>query len=204
MRHSDTIKELSGAMAKFQGAVEQPHRNRTVTVKSKTKDGRPYEYDFKYATFDHILSSVRDPMTKNGLSFMQIIGGDNGGLRLTTRIQHESGEFIEDDMPVLVGQDKSPQAIGSALTYTKRYALTAMLGLSAEEDDDGNAAAGNQVDVKGRGDSNTAAPAAPSPAPSNGGDDPAPWEAKQQMIIKSFNAVKNLGRLESVREVHDG
>jgi len=155
MRTSESVKEISAALASFQGALEQPSKNRTVKV--QTKAGRSYE--FAYATLDHIFATVRDNLAKNGLGVTQMLGRDEHGLVLTTRIAHKSGEYIEDMMPILLGPDKGPQAIGSAVSYTKRYSYCAALGIVAEEDDDGNAAEGNQVEVPKK-----AAPKAPPPA----------------------------------------
>ncbi len=159
MKTSESTKELSAALSAFQGGVRQPDRNRSVTVRTKTGGS----YDFRYATFDHILNCVQDPLAKSGLAVLQTIGRDEHGLTLTTRLIHKSGEYVEDTMPVLVGQDKSPQAIGSSLTYSKRYSYCAILGIAAEEDDDANAAEGNQVEVRKNG--NGIKTAKPSLAP---------------------------------------
>ena len=199
MRTSDTIAALAAALAAFQGGLEQPDKNRTVKVKGTTKDGKAYSYDFKYATFDNILAKARDSLSKNGLSVVQMIGRDENGLVLTTRIGHKDGEFIEDTMPVLVGSDKSPQAIGSAISYTKRYSYCAALGIVAEEDDDGNAAEGNQVEVQGRKNGvKTASPKAPPPKP----DTPAPWEAKLGAIRKAFSEAPTRVALEALAAEH--
>lgn len=151
MKTSETLGALAAALAVAQGAIEQPARNREVEVKMKSGGS----YKFKYATFDAILAATQKPLSSNGLAVLQMIGQGEHGLILTTRIVHKSGEFIEDTIPVLVGQDKSPQAIGSAISYTKRYCYCAALGITAEEDDDGNAAEGNQVEVRGKGAAKT-------------------------------------------------
>ena len=150
MDTSESINELAAAMASFQGAEKKVERNRTVKVKGKTKAGNDFQYDFKYATLDHIIEVTRAHLATAGLSFVQGVSSDETGLCVTTRLMHSSGQWMESTMPIYLGPDRSPQAIGSAITYAKRYALTAMLGIVAEEDDDANAAEGNQMEVTGR------------------------------------------------------
>jgi hypothetical protein len=150
METSTELDALAEALAEFQGAPKAVQRNRTVKVKGTTKNGKEYSYDFKYATLDHILDVIREPMKDTGLSVIQGVSADEGGLSITTRLMHKSGQWMESTMPIYLGPDKSPQAVGSAITYAKRYSLTAMLGIVADEDDDGNAAEGNQMDVQGR------------------------------------------------------
>jgi ERF superfamily protein len=136
MNKSDSIKELAAALAEAQAAFPAIPRDRTVTV--KTKSGATYQ--FSYAPLDTILAKIRPAMKANGLAFMQSVNGE----ALTTTLLHKSGEWITSDpLPVKVIEAGS-QAMGSAITYAKRYALTAMLGIVTEEDDDGAAADGHE------------------------------------------------------------
>ena len=133
---------LIAALAKAQSAISSPSRNREVKV--KTKSG--YTYTFRYATLDHIIEAIRKPLTENGLWFTQVLESDEGGkYRLITRLLHESGESIESRTPLLV-ENAGSQGFGSALTYMRRYALTALLGIAADEDDDANTADGHTVE----------------------------------------------------------
>lgn len=137
----DGIDKLAAALAKAQAAITCPDRNREVTVKTKTGGS----YEFRYSTLDHIIEHVRKPLTDNGLWFSQILEGDEAGkYRLVTRLMHESGQFMESRTPLLVASADNQQ-FGSALTYMRRYSLAAMLGLAADEDDDGNTADGNTM-----------------------------------------------------------
>ena len=146
MRASTTIAELAGAFAKAQGAFVNPAKDREVTVTTKTGSS----YTFKYATFAAIVDAVRKPLADNGMSFLQITSADEHGHLLTTRLLHASGEWLEFDTPVFVASEGA-QAFGSGVTYAKRYALSTMLGITADEDDDANAADGNQADMRSRG-----------------------------------------------------
>ncbi len=133
---------LIAALAKAQSVMTSPARNREVKV--RTKSGGTYS--FRYATLDHIIEAIRKPLTENGLWFTQVLESDEGGkYRLITRLLHESGESIESRTPLLV-ENTGSQAFGSALTYMRRYALTALLGIAADEDDDANTADGHTVE----------------------------------------------------------
>lgn len=135
------VGKLAGALAKAQSEIASPPRNREVTVRTKTGG----QYKFKYATLDSIIDAVRVPLTKNGLWFTQTLAGNGDGkYHLVTRLVHDSGESIESVTPLLV-QGAGNQEFGSALTYMRRYALTAMLGVAADEDDDANGADGNTI-----------------------------------------------------------
>ena len=153
MRTSDSIADLAGALALAQGAFANPSKDRTVKVKSK-KTG--VEYSFSYATFAAVLDSVRKPLADNGLSFVQVTSADEHGHLITTRLMHASGQWMEFDTPVFVSDEGGPQAFGSGVTYAKRYALTSLLGITADEDDDANAAAGNSYQMRARHNNNGA------------------------------------------------
>jgi len=124
MTTSPEIKNLITALHAFQGDMK-PIKKGAVNPFFKSK----------YADLSSILEAIQPLMTKHDLAISQFPCGA-GGLR--TILMHTSGEFIEDvvDMPSV---DNKPQSVGSALTYARRYGISAVLGL-ATEDDDGNAA----------------------------------------------------------------
>lgn len=142
---SEQIDKLAEALAKAQAAITSPPRNREVTVKSDKGS-----YKFKYATLDGIIEHVREPLTKNGLWFTQTLANGDGKYRLVTRVVHSSGQWVGSETPLFVMPNNkgemTNQAFGSALTYMKRYALAAILGIAADEDDDANEADGNTVE----------------------------------------------------------
>ncbi len=138
---SEQTDKINAALAKAQTALTSPPRNRTVTVRGSTKAGKAFSYDFRYATLDSIIELVRKPLTDNGLWFVQTVDGE----MMVTRLVHSSGQWIDSAIPLVLPANREPQAIGSALTYCKRYGLCAALGLAADEDDDANAAEGNEV-----------------------------------------------------------
>lgn len=105
-------------------------------VSAVTKDGNNPYFKSKYATLENIIDTIRLPLQKNGLSFSQFPTGEN---ELVTILMHSSGEYLQSTVK-MAPKDNTPQGQGSAITYMRRYALSAILGIATEEDDDGNGA----------------------------------------------------------------
>lgn len=125
MEKSPTITELSKALTAFQkdiGAISKDSEN-------------PF-FKSKYASLENIIEKIKTPLAQAGLSFSQFPSGVN---QLTTILMHISGEYLMAPA-TMAPKENSPQAQGSAITYMRRYALSAILGLATEEDDDGNQA----------------------------------------------------------------
>lgn len=127
MQKSESIKNLAIALSKFQSEVENP----------KNTADNPF-YHSKYAPLQDVLNTVRPLLSKHGLSVIQSPAGDGQSVSITTLLIHESGEWIEFDPLILKAEKMTPQGAGSAITYGRRYALSAVLGISSEDDDDGN------------------------------------------------------------------
>lgn len=128
MQKSESIKGIAKALLLFHMKVE--------AIK---KDANNPFFKSKYASLSNILENIQAPLAESGLSFSQIPTGEGG---LTTILMHgESGEFIVGEY-IMKPTKNDPQGIGSAITYQRRYALCAILGLNIEEDDDGNNASG--------------------------------------------------------------
>lgn len=134
MQTSEQINEIATALAKAQGEIT-----------GALKDSANPFFKSKYADLASCWDACRAPLSANGLSIVQITGFTDSLMVLTTRLMHASGQWIESHIPVKP-KDESPQAMGSALTYARRYALTAMVGV-AQVDDDGNAASGKSNPV---------------------------------------------------------
>jgi hypothetical protein len=138
MKASESITQLAGALALAAGAFEPIVRDKHVTVRKKAGG----EYQFAYAPLESVVQSVRPALAANGLVLLQsVVPGEKCDF-IETRVMHASGEFISNDTAVLVMED-GPQAYGSAITYARRYGITTLLCLVADEDDDGNVAEGN-------------------------------------------------------------
>src|SRR5574344_746312 len=125
MEKSESIKELATAICHFQGAVE----------KIKKSEINPF-FKSKYADLSSILDVIRQPLFENGLSFVQFPKGEH---ELETILMHTSGEWMSETY-TMAPTKNDPQGLGSAITYQRRYALGAILGLNIDVDDDGNEA----------------------------------------------------------------
>jgi hypothetical protein len=118
------VKQLAAALIAAQADMPAVEPNAT----------NPH-YKSRFVTLDHLIAKTRPTLTKHGLAIMQFPSQLDGAPALTTRLVHLSGEAVEDTMPlVLAKQDM--QGLGGALTYARRYAWSAVLGISSEEDDD--------------------------------------------------------------------
>lgn len=125
---SDNIAELATALAKCQGEMGPA-----------IKDSVNPHFKSKFATLYSIWEACREPLSKNGLSIVQTMVYLNEKLCLTTKLLHSSGQWISSTTPVISAKQDA-QGIGSALTYFKRYSLSALLGIcTADEDDDAEA-----------------------------------------------------------------
>lgn len=156
---SDRIDLLVNALAQAQSVIRAVDKNRSVTV--TPRDSNKRSYSFKFATLDHIIEAIRKPLTDHGLWFTQILKkGDDGVYLLDTRLMHCTGQWIACQTPLIV-EGQGNQQFGSALTFMRRYALTTLLGIAAEEDDDANIADGNNIDTVS--DKETRKPNPPKP-----------------------------------------
>lgn len=124
-RQSTEVNHLAAALVAFQaemGAVPKESTN-------------PF-YKSRYADLAACVKAATPLATTHGIAVTQHIGMGY----LTTRLWHASGQWIEDDMELTPVKEHDPQAQGSAVTYARRYAYCAALGLVADNDDDGEAA----------------------------------------------------------------
>jgi hypothetical protein len=129
MQKSESIKNLATALLKFHSQMGKV---------SKTA-ANPF-FKSKYAPLTEILDAIQSPLQECGLTFVQMPDGD---CLCTILIHSESGEWIEGCY-AMHPVKSDPQSIGSAITYARRYALGAILGLNIDEDDDGNKASSPQ------------------------------------------------------------
>lgn len=123
------IAELAAALCKAQSQME-----------GAKKDANNPHFKSKYADLASVWDAIREPLTKNGLSVVQLLRSIQGGVEVETILMHSSGQQISDVFAVPASKNDA-QGYGSAATYARRYALMAMVGV-APEDDDGNAAVG--------------------------------------------------------------
>jgi len=131
MQTSPTTAELSKALSAAQGEIDDP-----------SKDRENPHFRSSYATLAAVLAVVRPAFARHGLSVVQGASTTAEGVAVSTRILHQSGEWIEETLSAPPAK-RDPQGIGSAVTYLRRYGLMSMAGVAAaEDDDDGEAAQG--------------------------------------------------------------
>jgi len=134
MNKSESIKNIAGALVKFQASVS----------KVAKEANNPF-FKSKYASLANILDTIQKPLSECGLAISQFPDGN----ALTTIILHaDSGEWMESSYVMPVAKQNDPQAMGSALTYARRYALGSILNLNIDDDDDGEKAMGRQIPKK--------------------------------------------------------
>ena len=151
MTRSDTIAELTKALVKAQKAV-----------KGAAKSSINPHFKSRYADLSEVMDACVPALNANGLAVLQPVRADGPLVTITTMLVHESGEWIAEDLAMKAVQD-TPQGIGSAITYGRRYGLSALVGV-APEDDDGNAASQDNESARQQyAASQTAPPAPPAP-----------------------------------------
>lgn len=127
---STEIKDLCAALSKAQGMM-----------RNASKDSLNPHFKSKYADLASVIDASREPLAVNGLSFVQVTGEDNLIPTITTYLMHESGQWISSFMKLPLPERYTSQQLGSSMSYARRYMLSAILGIAAE-DDDGNSASG--------------------------------------------------------------
>lgn len=142
MNKSEQINELASALAKAQAGIKKPEKNKTVTV--RTKAGGTYTFD--YADLGAITDAIRHPLATNGLSYAHLIDRDEKATWLVTVLMHSSGQFLTTRYPLPANPD--PKEFGGAITYGKRYSLSALTGCVADDDADADPA--NTTEFKDR------------------------------------------------------
>lgn len=139
---SADITQLVASLAKAQGEFPRIPKNKTVLVSTRTGG----KYSFAYAPLETIMDAVRPVLSKNQLAVVQLVDDK----MLSTLLLHTSGQWLlSKPLPIRIAEEaqNSSQALGSAITYAKRYSICAMLGVVADDDDDGNTAEGNTATV---------------------------------------------------------
>jgi len=178
MKFSEQFANLAKAMVKVQ---------RTVGVATKQGVNPFFKHNgraHRYADLAEVWEVARGPLTENGIAVVQGATSDGTKVEVTTRLIHVSGEWVEETIPLNPRPEKpkdqngnvireaepfvTPQAMGSAITYGRRYGLAALVGIvSEDEDDDGNGASGHGASGGRRESARRGAPE-PEPRPAGG------------------------------------
>lgn len=123
------IDKIAAALAQAQGQLTNPEKTKTVNAG---------KYKYRYADLADVIDHVRPVLAANDLAAVQMVRASETGNTLVTRLVHKSGQFLESTYPL--PRQAAAQEMGSAITYARRYSLCAILGIAAEDDDDGKKA----------------------------------------------------------------
>jgi hypothetical protein len=177
VKTSESIAHLAAALVQAQAEIKSIHKDRENS-----------HFRNKYATLDAIVETVRPILAKHGLAVVQGAtmphtseGGTLVAFAVGTRLVHQSGEWMESYALMPLAK-LDPQGAGAALTYGRRYSLSALLSLATDDDDDGESAVAPRHAAPAR-------PAAPRPAAA------APARSKED---EAFAAAKELLDLEQI------
>ena len=137
---SPAIGKLASALAKAQALMRSAPKNRI----------NPH-FKSRYADLDAVSEAIRGPLSQHGLALLQPLSsnGDPRSVVITTVLVHESGEWLRSSLTLQAAQ-ATPQAIGAAVTYGRRYSAAAIVGIASDEDDDGEAAEGRPAAAAAR------------------------------------------------------
>jgi hypothetical protein len=127
MNKSESIASLSKALVLAQSEFPRVAFNST----------NPY-FNSNYADLGAVIETSKPILKSHGLAVSQLVEGAAGEVGITTLLIHESGEYISSCVTILVDGKNLAQEAGKSITYLRRYALAAILGLYADQDNDGN------------------------------------------------------------------
>lgn len=136
-RSSESIGTIASALAKAQSELCNPEKSLVATIRSPFP--REGDRTFRYASLASGLDIVRKSLGQHEIATVQTTTIDEatGLIKLTTLLAHSSGEWISSDWPVCaVSETSAPHRMGAALTYARRYALFALVGIAGEDDVD--------------------------------------------------------------------
>lgn len=144
---SEACADLFAALSAFQGEV-----------KAARKTASNPHFKSKFADLAEVIETAREPMAKHGLALVQMpVGSCDGTVRVVTLVTHKSGQWLKGvlDMPL---PQKTPQGVGSTISYARRYCAMAALGIAADDDD------GEQAEGRGKPQGQPAAQQQTQPA----------------------------------------
>jgi len=123
MNQSEKINELLSSLVKAQALMG-----------GAVKDSKNPFFKSSYADLGSVIKAIKEPFAKFGLGYVQFPIGEGGVIGVKTRIVHESGQWMESEFTMPLSK-VDPQALGSAITYFRRYSLQAMVGIPSVDDD---------------------------------------------------------------------
>lgn len=180
MQHSETYAKAAAA---FVGAQAQFRTAKMSAVNPHFKS--------KYAPFGEVMDAVRPALAAAGFAILQTVtDADSVAFNLTTTLLHTSGEWLAGS--VRMPMPDTAQQVGGALTYARRYGLSALCGVVADDDDDGAAATPARP--------TTAAPRPASPAPPKASGPVMPFGKSKGTLLSNLTDADLSGALKWAQE----
>lgn len=176
MTHSETIAAIAFALSTAQGELSHA---------IKDTMGQIGQQKTKYADLASCWDAARGPLSKNGLAVVQMPSADGAKVTVTTMLVHKSGEWFKNSIQMTSAQN-TPQAIGSCITYGRRYSFCSVVGISPE-DDDGAAASGTA-----RGSKEAAKAVGDAKVAAMRGDEPQMMESDAKISFKALESFKDI------------
>jgi len=143
MSEDSTIHNIRLTMSQSIGSLAESLSKAQGMMTGATKDSKNPFFKSSYADLHAVWGAIREPLSKNGLAVVQTTETLPEGLCVVTLLVHSSGEWIRSETPIMSAKQDA-QGMGSGITYARRYALAAIVGI-AQMDDDGEAAMGRKV-----------------------------------------------------------
>ena len=130
MRKSEQTDQLTASLAKAQGEMKAAELDMV----------NPF-YNSKYSSLQAVINAAKKPLADNGLAVSQVLDEGKKNLKLYTYLLHESGQFLCSRAKINIPENakNKTQALGSELTYIRRYSYAGIIGMSSDVDDDANA-----------------------------------------------------------------
>jgi hypothetical protein len=182
LNKSDSVGKLAAALSKAQGAI-----------KGADKNAKNPHFKSSYANLESVWIACRQALVDNELAVSQLPTGEGQTIGMETVLMHSSGEWMSSTFFV-TARDASPQAVGSALTYLRRYGLAAIVGVApSDEDDDAEAAQPTRAQAR------PVAVGKPQPVASDDGS----WKcgaALQRTILDLEVQCQDVGIYKTVRD----
>ena len=133
------IEKISLALACAQGSFEPVLLDKEGKIIFTRKNGSDGSYSYKYSSLGAIIKSVGPALSDCEIARVAGVKQDGEKIVISTMLIHSSGQWLGCEL-VFIVKSEDPKKIGSAISYGRRYGLSALCGIASEEDDDGDAA----------------------------------------------------------------
>lgn len=179
---TDQLQEFAAAFLAAQSKMRDP-----------VKDATNPHFKSRFVTLKGVLDAVRPALHAAGIAVLQSLDMQEGATVVVTTLLHTSGQSMSSRCPVICAKANDPQALGSAITYARRYAVASLCGVAPSDDDDDGEAAVPERETKRQ-----SKPATKPNAAIAGAKPVAPFDLAEEAVA-AIEAAKTVGALDAVR-----